>query len=138
MVWLGMKQLNLPWVAFWWQFFSAATVSITINFPFPQTSFKYLYVSLSPGDCDPPDPIPFAVLKTEEQRESYPVGTTLTYHCIPGYEYIRGLNPIIRCLRTSEWSESPQFCQSEYLCHVTFLLFSPPVKHGLKQLTIEL
>ncbi|KAL8179082.1 UNVERIFIED_CONTAM: hypothetical protein K2H54_059411 [Gekko kuhli] len=64
-----------------------------------------------PRDCDPPKLIPFAVLKSDEQRESYPVGTTLTYHCIPGYEYIPRQNPNIQCLTTSEWSESPQFCR---------------------------
>ncbi|XP_077192333.1 complement receptor type 1-like [Paroedura picta] len=64
-----------------------------------------------PRGCDPPKLTPFAVLKREEKRESYPVGTTLTYHCIPGYEKIPGLNHIIRCLATSEWSKNPPFCQ---------------------------
>ncbi|XP_054835469.1 complement component receptor 1-like protein isoform X2 [Eublepharis macularius] len=62
-------------------------------------------------DCDPPRDVPFAVLSSEEQRESYPVGTSLTYNCIPGYEYIWGQKLTIRCLTTSEWSESHQFCQ---------------------------
>ncbi|XP_015672468.1 complement component receptor 1-like protein [Protobothrops mucrosquamatus] len=43
--------------------------------------------------------------------ESYAVATTLRLQCIPGYEYLPGTIPTMRCLDTSKWSDLPALCQ---------------------------
>ncbi|XP_053098637.1 membrane cofactor protein-like isoform X12 [Hemicordylus capensis] len=66
------------------------------------------------GDCNRPERIPHAELRSGELKDTYPVGTTLTYRCIPGYELIRGIIPRITCTGTSTWSpEAPEFCQGK-------------------------
>nr|XP_056700816.1 complement receptor type 1-like [Euleptes europaea] len=62
------------------------------------------------SDCSPPKRLSFAVQRSPE-AESYLVGTNVIYHCMPGYEPVRGRRPVITCLETSEWSEVTQFCQ---------------------------
>ncbi|XP_063153541.1 complement component receptor 1-like protein [Candoia aspera] len=65
------------------------------------------------GNCTSPEPPPYSSLKGDTLKESYPVGTVLTYNCITGYEYIPGINPSIKCLSTSKWSEVSVFCQGK-------------------------
>ncbi|XP_062998989.1 complement receptor type 1-like [Elgaria multicarinata webbii] len=75
------------------------------------------------GDCKHPDPPPYATLKSGASNESYPAGTILKYHCIPGYEIIPEATPSITCLNNSSWSETPTFCQGKQ-CR------PPPIENG--------
>nr|XP_020663193.1 complement receptor type 1-like isoform X2 [Pogona vitticeps] len=70
-----------------------------------------LVLSESHGDCPAPQMPPFATLGDSALNESYPVGTTLRFRCIPGYIYITGSKPTIQCLNDSTWSETPTFCE---------------------------
>ncbi|XP_070601675.1 C4b-binding protein alpha chain-like isoform X2 [Erythrolamprus reginae] len=65
------------------------------------------------GNCTSPVPPLNSTLKGDSLKESYPVGTNLTYHCITGYEYIPGINPSITCLNTSKWSEISSLCRAQ-------------------------
>ncbi|KAL8179081.1 UNVERIFIED_CONTAM: hypothetical protein K2H54_059404, partial [Gekko kuhli] len=65
-------------------------------------------------DCSVPKHLPFAVLRSKDVRERYPVGTNATYRCLPGYEPVPRTRPVITCLETSEWSEISQFCQGRH------------------------
>ncbi|XP_067323161.1 membrane cofactor protein-like [Anolis sagrei] len=62
------------------------------------------------GDCPAPESPPHAEL-VGDIKESYPVGTTLRYKCIPGYQFIPGTIPTIKCLEDSTWSQTPAFCE---------------------------
>ncbi|XP_066480759.1 complement receptor type 1-like [Tiliqua scincoides] len=76
------------------------------------------------GDCSSPGRIEHAELRSGAVQNSYPVGTTLSYRCIPGYELIPGTIPRITCSPTSEWSpKAPRFCQGRR-CP------SPDLEHG--------
>ncbi|XP_048352504.1 zona pellucida sperm-binding protein 3 receptor-like [Sphaerodactylus townsendi] len=66
------------------------------------------------SDCGPPLRLSFATLRNTDERVSYPVGTRVTYRCMPGYEPVPGTRPVITCLETSEWSEIIQFCQGRH------------------------
>ncbi|XP_053098646.1 complement component receptor 1-like protein isoform X2 [Hemicordylus capensis] len=82
--------------------------------PFMMITLLLLFLSKAEGDCNRPELIPHAELRSGELKDSYPIGTTLTYRCIPGYELIRGIIPRITCTGTSTWSpEAPQFCQGK-------------------------
>ncbi|KAM6457071.1 C4b-binding protein alpha chain-like isoform 2-T2 [Liasis olivaceus] len=74
----------------------------------PNTTFGH-----DVGNCTSPEPPLYSSLSGGPLKESYPVGTVLTYHCILGYEYIPGTEPSITCLNTSKWSEVPVFCQGK-------------------------
>ncbi|XP_067323206.1 membrane cofactor protein-like [Anolis sagrei] len=80
-----------------------------------------LLLSGAHGDCSAPPAQLHATLMTEV--DSYPVGTTVRYRCIPGYQYISGANPTIKCLESSEWSTTPTFCE-ERSCR------APTVENG--------
>ncbi|XP_062834683.1 complement receptor type 2 isoform X2 [Anolis carolinensis] len=66
--------------------------------------------NVTSGDCPAPETPPHAVLNGD-LKDSYPVGTTLRYSCIPGYQFISGSIPIIKCLENSTWSQTPVFCE---------------------------
>ncbi|XP_026571383.1 complement component receptor 1-like protein [Pseudonaja textilis] len=63
------------------------------------------------GNCTSPVPPLHSTLKEDIPKESYMVGTVLTYRCISGYEYIPGISPSITCLNTSKWSEISSLCR---------------------------
>ncbi|XP_050810021.1 complement decay-accelerating factor-like [Gopherus flavomarginatus] len=51
-----------------------------------------------------------AVLSDEDLRKNYyPVGTSVSYICRPGYERTE-LSPVITCLENLTWGEAPEFC----------------------------
>lgn len=76
-----------------------------------------MFLSLCPGVCSRPERIENAVLRSGELQDSYPVGTNLTYRCIPGYQLISGTVPQITCSNASQWlPETPQFCEGEHIC----------------------
>ncbi|XP_069094714.1 membrane cofactor protein-like isoform X3 [Pleurodeles waltl] len=67
---------------------------------------------VAPGNC--PLPTRFEYGELEEQYLSlteFPIGTTVTYKCRPGYILIRGKEKSITCLDTSAWSVIPEFCE---------------------------
>lgn len=45
----------------------------------------------------------------------FPVGTSVSYICRPGYSRHPGLKTSITCLGNQTWSEVEEFCKSESL-----------------------
>ncbi|XP_077190960.1 membrane cofactor protein-like isoform X3 [Paroedura picta] len=62
------------------------------------------------GDCGPPRTFPNTRIRQNVQQSS-PVGTRITYACIPGYEMTPGTRFISECLPSSSWSEVSITCQ---------------------------
>ncbi|XP_048352493.1 complement receptor type 1-like isoform X4 [Sphaerodactylus townsendi] len=63
------------------------------------------------GDCGRPKQFPNAQLRTREVKDSYPVGTRLSYGCLPGYELASSGRPVITCHPNSQWSDISVVCQ---------------------------
>ncbi|XP_077190956.1 complement receptor type 2 isoform X2 [Paroedura picta] len=64
------------------------------------------------GHCGPPTRLYFAELIDEyKNKTSFPVGSTVTYRCRPGYGRF-GRNSRT-CLESLEWSEAPKFCKEK-------------------------
>ncbi|KAM4645689.1 uncharacterized protein AAGF69_013545 isoform 2-T2 [Amazona ochrocephala] len=63
------------------------------------------------GDCGPPPHVSNAEpLEDPQHRESFSVGSMVTYRCRVGYTKRPLLSDTIRCLATSQWSNLPEFC----------------------------
>nr|XP_056700818.1 complement component receptor 1-like protein [Euleptes europaea] len=62
------------------------------------------------SDCGPPKSFPNAQIK-QDVGPSSPVGTRLTYTCLPGYEPTSQIRPVTECLETSQWSEVSVSCR---------------------------
>ncbi|XP_054419455.1 complement receptor type 1 isoform X2 [Pteronotus mesoamericanus] len=61
-----------------------------------------------PGYCNDPGHFHFAKLKTQTNGSEFPVGTSLTYECLPGY-IRRSFS--IRCQDNLEWSSAKDACK---------------------------
>nr|XP_032648467.1 complement decay-accelerating factor-like isoform X2 [Chelonoidis abingdonii] len=60
--------------------------------------------------CLAPPRLKSATLSDEDLRKNYyPVGTSVSYVCRPGYERTE-LSPVITCLENLTWAEAPEFC----------------------------
>ncbi|KAK9404548.1 complement component receptor 1-like [Crotalus adamanteus] len=71
-----------------------------------------LFSSTALSQCPAPVLPPHSSLKGGgDLAESYAVDTTLRLQCIPGYDYLPGTIPTIRCLDTNKWSDLPALCQ---------------------------
>ncbi|OXB67147.1 hypothetical protein ASZ78_015788 [Callipepla squamata] len=81
--------------------------------------------SCEPVGCGTPTTLQFAELNREYKNwTEFPVGTTVTYMCRPGYARHSEIPPTITCLQNQTWSEAKKFCKRQ-LCP------SPPViDHG--------
>ncbi|KYO28265.1 complement receptor type 1-like [Alligator mississippiensis] len=62
--------------------------------------------------CGPPPRVNFTEANGTADK-SYPVGTTLVYHCCPGYTVTGGEPQTITCLATAAWSSAPKSCFSK-------------------------
>ncbi|NWS47008.1 DAF factor, partial [Probosciger aterrimus] len=63
------------------------------------------------GDCGPLPNISNAEpLEDPQHRESFSVGSRVTYRCRAGYMKRPLLLDTIQCLATSQWSNLPEFC----------------------------
>ncbi|XP_057256575.1 complement receptor type 2-like [Pezoporus wallicus] len=63
------------------------------------------------GDCGPLPTISNAEpLEDPQHRESFSVGSMVTYRCRAGYTKLPLLSDTIQCLATSQWSNLPEFC----------------------------
>uniref|UniRef100_A0A6I8PR54 Sushi domain-containing protein n=1 Tax=Ornithorhynchus anatinus TaxID=9258 RepID=A0A6I8PR54_ORNAN len=66
----------------------------------------------SPGSCEEPTRLTFAIPKPEYQGQArFDVGATVDYTCRPGYRRTPSLSPRITCLASGTWSKPPSFCQ---------------------------
>uniref|UniRef100_A0A8C3MY73 Uncharacterized protein n=1 Tax=Geospiza parvula TaxID=87175 RepID=A0A8C3MY73_GEOPR len=45
-----------------------------------------------------------------KHQQSFSVGSTVTFVCVPGYTKLPSLSNTIRCLSNSRWSSPPEFC----------------------------
>ncbi|NXO50225.1 CR1 protein, partial [Aramus guarauna] len=82
------------------------------------------------GDCGQPPRFAFAEAPVP-LKESYAVGTVLSYKCRPGYTMARDKLPRITCLSNSSWSSDSDFCVGKSC--------SPPdIMNGLFQYTTDL
>ncbi|KAL8179084.1 UNVERIFIED_CONTAM: hypothetical protein K2H54_059432 [Gekko kuhli] len=68
-----------------------------------------VWLSEAHGDCGPPKAFNNAAIR-QASKQSYPVGTRLTYACISGYEPTSPTPQITECLGT-EWSEVSVSCR---------------------------
>ncbi|NWW59114.1 DAF1 protein, partial [Ifrita kowaldi] len=63
------------------------------------------------GDCGPLPNISHAEPQgNTKHQESFSVGSTVTYSCVPGYTKLPLLSNIIQCLPNSQWSSLLEFC----------------------------
>ncbi|XP_016159655.1 PREDICTED: complement decay-accelerating factor isoform X2 [Ficedula albicollis] len=63
------------------------------------------------GDCGPLPNISHAEPRGDlKQQQSFSVGSTVTFGCVPGYTKRPLLSDTIRCLQNSRWSSLPDFC----------------------------
>ncbi|XP_078497405.1 C4b-binding protein-like isoform X1 [Lissotriton helveticus] len=64
------------------------------------------------GDCGRPKEMPFAELSRKHVGTvTFPVGSSVTYHCHPGYVKIPGKSASLQCLPDSKWSETEELCR---------------------------
>ncbi|XP_030077479.1 complement receptor type 2, partial [Microcaecilia unicolor] len=62
--------------------------------------------------CDVPTRFDVGQLKDEfAEKNIFPVGTSVSYDCRPGYKPIRGLPTTITCLQNLTWSIIESFCE---------------------------
>ncbi|XP_076214383.1 membrane cofactor protein isoform X2 [Aptenodytes patagonicus] len=70
------------------------------------------------GVCMPPDRLQYAELKESfSKMESFPVGTTVSYVCRPGYIGIPGKSLTRTCGEDLQWSLTEQFCTERKCNH---------------------
>ncbi|KAJ6652262.1 hypothetical protein lerEdw1_012931 [Lerista edwardsae] len=71
-----------------------------------------LFVVRARGDCGMPQ-VQFGELRNGSQlQNTYSIGTTLTFRCIAGHEYIPGIIPRLTCTPASEWEpKDTPFCR---------------------------
>ncbi|NWX27829.1 DAF1 protein, partial [Notiomystis cincta] len=63
------------------------------------------------GDCGPLPNISHAEPQRDrEQQQSFSVGSTVTYSCLPGYIKLPLRSDTIQCLPNSRWSSLPELC----------------------------
>ncbi|NXL89511.1 C4BPA protein, partial [Alectura lathami] len=90
------------------------------------------------GSCNPPDRLHYAELTDDfNTMSSFPVGTTVSYVCRPGYKRVPGKSLDRTCGEDLSWSQAEKFC-TEKSCrhpgmlengviHVTTLTFGSTV-----------
>ncbi|NWX49654.1 C4BPA protein, partial [Steatornis caripensis] len=70
------------------------------------------------GTCMPPDRLQYAELKESfSAMKSFPVGTTVSYVCRPGYMGIPGKSSARTCGEDLQWSPTEQFCTERKCNH---------------------
>uniref|UniRef100_A0A8C3XDE2 Sushi domain-containing protein n=1 Tax=Cyanoderma ruficeps TaxID=181631 RepID=A0A8C3XDE2_9PASS len=63
------------------------------------------------GDCGPLPNISHAEPQGDtKHQQSFSVGSTVTFSCVPGYTRLPLLSDTIQCLPNSRWSSLPEFC----------------------------
>ncbi|NXA01801.1 DAF2 factor, partial [Nesospiza acunhae] len=63
------------------------------------------------GDCGPLPNISHAEPRGDtKHQQSFSVGSTVTFGCVPGYTKLASFSDTIRCLSNSHWSSLPEFC----------------------------
>ncbi|NXQ47648.1 DAF factor, partial [Catharus fuscescens] len=63
------------------------------------------------GDCGPLPNISHAEPRGAiKEQQSFPVGSKVTFSCVPGYTKLPLLSDTIQCLPNSRWSSLPEFC----------------------------
>ncbi|NXK46841.1 C4BPA protein, partial [Chauna torquata] len=70
------------------------------------------------GTCMPPETLQYAELtESFSPMKSFPVGTTVTYVCRPGYMSIHGKSITRTCGEDLRWSQTEQFCTARKCSH---------------------
>ncbi|KFV12833.1 C4b-binding protein alpha chain, partial [Pterocles gutturalis] len=70
------------------------------------------------GTCTRPERLQYAELEEEfRAMESFPVGTTVSYICRPGYMRIPGKSSARTCGKDLQWSPTEQFCTERKCKH---------------------
>ncbi|NWU62809.1 C4BPA protein, partial [Pterocles burchelli] len=70
------------------------------------------------GTCERPERLQYAELEEEfSTMESFPVGTTVSYICRPGYMKIPGKSSARTCGEDLQWSPTEQFCTERKCKH---------------------
>ncbi|KAF2976105.1 hypothetical protein EK904_014676 [Melospiza melodia maxima] len=65
-------------------------------------------------DCGPLPNISYAEPRGDSKhQQSFSVGSTVTFRCVPGYTKLPSLSDTIQCLSNSRWSSLPEFCGRE-------------------------
>ncbi|XP_074971942.1 membrane cofactor protein-like isoform X1 [Phalacrocorax aristotelis] len=68
--------------------------------------------------CEPPDRLQYAELEDSfKTTKSFPVGTTVSYKCRPGYMAIPGKSLTRTCDKDLQWSSTEQFCRERTCNH---------------------
>ncbi|NWV36291.1 DAF1 protein, partial [Grantiella picta] len=68
-------------------------------------------VDFPAGDCGPlPDISHAEPLGDSKHQQSFSVGSTVTYSCVPGYTKLPFVSDTVQCLENSRWSNLPEFC----------------------------
>ncbi|XP_025932921.1 membrane cofactor protein-like isoform X2 [Apteryx rowi] len=70
------------------------------------------------GICEPPERFHYAELEDSfKTKKSFPVGTTVSYVCRPGYMRIPGKSMALVCGSDLKWSQTEQFCTERSCRH---------------------
>ncbi|NXX28167.1 DAF1 protein, partial [Nicator chloris] len=63
------------------------------------------------GDCGPLPNISHAEPRGDtKHQQSFSVGSTVTFGCVPGFTKLPFVSDTIQCLPNSRWSSLPDFC----------------------------
>uniref|UniRef100_A0A8C3V4H6 Sushi domain-containing protein n=1 Tax=Catharus ustulatus TaxID=91951 RepID=A0A8C3V4H6_CATUS len=63
-----------------------------------------------------------------KEQQSFPVGSKVTFACVPGYTKLPLLSDTIQCLPNSRWSSLPEFCGRECFPSLTRRVFMETLK----------
>uniref|UniRef100_A0A8C3KPM9 Sushi domain-containing protein n=1 Tax=Calidris pygmaea TaxID=425635 RepID=A0A8C3KPM9_9CHAR len=83
-------------------------------------ALSWLGAARAQGMCPPPDRLQYAELeKTEvlETTQGFPIGTTVSYVCRPGYMKILGKSSSRTCSEDLQWLPREQFCKERKCNH---------------------
>ncbi|XP_063811364.1 complement decay-accelerating factor-like isoform X4 [Pseudophryne corroboree] len=73
--------------------------------------YLFTFFTAAHGNCTKPDPLAYGQLSDEFiDKVDFPVNTTVTYVCVPGYISVPGISKNRTCLSNSTWSTPEVFC----------------------------
>ncbi|XP_014803932.1 PREDICTED: C4b-binding protein alpha chain-like [Calidris pugnax] len=88
-------------------------------------ALSWLGAARAQGTCPPPERLDYAELEKPEvsgTTEGFPIGTTVSYVCRPGYMKILGKSSSRTCSEDLQWVPKEQFCTAKKCNHPEQLL----------------
>uniref|UniRef100_A0A8D0DIW4 Sushi domain-containing protein n=1 Tax=Salvator merianae TaxID=96440 RepID=A0A8D0DIW4_SALMN len=99
-------------------YFHTRFASKSVRYPVRSTTLHltqfHSNFPLSIGSCGPPKRLEF-LAKEYKETDTFAIGSTVKFICLPGYIKHPRLSASLTCVRNQEWSEIQEFCRSEFL-----------------------